>query len=194
LHIESPKWTFVFIAAAVITFVFQQITDLWIYLAFFPAFAFQNPWMFVTSIFLHANFEHLLFNMIALFFFGITLERAIGHRAFVALFLGSGVVGNIGYLITASDPFTPAIGASGAVYGVLGALAVLAPLMMIFVYGLIPVPMIVAAAFWVLLDFVGLSSTTGIAHGAHIGGMVVGVSFGLYVRWRTMSARHRVYY
>lgn len=188
--VESPRWTFIFIVASIIGFIFQRVTNLWVYLAFFPAFAFEAPWMFFTSIFLHADFSHLFFNMIALFFFGIYLERMIGRRAFASLFIISGLVGNIGYLLTASNPLTPAIGASGAVYGIMGTLATLAPFMMIFIYGMLPVPMIVAAILWGLMDFAGLFAPSGIAHGAHLGGMFVGVSFGLYIR---LNLRRRLW-
>ena len=89
--------------------------------------------MFVTSIFLHANLSHLFFNMFALFFVGIYLERMVGRRTFFTIFLTSGIIGNLGYLVTASNPQVPAIGASGAVYGVMGALAVIAPFLLVYV-------------------------------------------------------------
>jgi membrane associated rhomboid family serine protease len=120
--------------------------------------------------------------MFALFFFGMYLERMIGNRTFALLFLSSGIIGNIGYSITAIDPFTPAIGASGAVFGIIGALATLAPFLMIFIYGFLPIPMIVAAVLWALLDLIGLFAPSGIAHGAHLGGMFVGIAFGIYLR------------
>ena len=157
--------------------------DFWGYFAFFPAFAFGSPWMFITSIFLHADIEHLFFNMLMLFFLGINLERSNGRKAFVILFFVSGIVGNLGYYITASDPLTPAIGASGAIYGIIGALATLAPMMMVFI-GMIPMPMILVAVFWGFMDFAGLFAPSDIAHGAHLGGMFVGIAFGLYVRWK----------
>lgn len=182
MRAESPRWTYIFIAASVIGFIFQAFTNLWVYLAFFPAFAFGSPWMFITSIFLHADFNHLLFNMIALFFLGINLERIVGRRNFAMLFIASGLIGNLGYLLTATNPLTPAIGASGAVYGVMGTLAVLLPRMRIFIYGILPIPMIVLAILWGLMDFMGLFAPSGIAHGAHLGGMFVGVAYGLYIR------------
>lgn len=176
------RWTYVFIAACVIGFVLQQTTDEWVYLVFFPGYALRAPWMFLTSIFLHADPTHLLFNMFALFFFGTALERRIGGKAFVSLFLLSGILGNAGYLLTTTDLHTPALGASGAIYGVMGALAILEPFMMVFIYGMLPVPMIVAAALWALVDLAGLLVPSGIAHGAHLGGMIVGVVFGIRVR------------
>lgn len=138
--------------------------------------------MFVTSIFLHGDISHLFFNMLALFFFGTYLERMVHHEIFVFIFLVSGVVGNLGYLVTASNPFVPAIGASGAIYGIMGALAVMAPFLIVLVYGMMPLPLIVAAAFWVLLDFAGLFTPSGVAHGAHLGGIFIGAIIGLFLR------------
>src|SRR4030042_1234041 len=128
---RQPRWTFVFIALSFLLFVFQQTTNLWIYLAFFPAYALRFPWMFITSVFLHADLSHLLFNLFALYFFGSSLERRIGGRLFVALFLLSGIFGNLGYMITASNPYVPGLGASGAIYGVVGTLAILVPFVVV---------------------------------------------------------------
>ncbi len=187
---ESPKWTFVFIAVCVVAFLIQQVTDLWVYFSFIPAYAPHYPWMFVTSIFLHASVAHLFFNMLALFFFGIYLEPMIGRRRFIALFFASGIIGNIGYMFTAASPYDPAIGASGAIYGVIGTLATLAPLAIVFV-GFLPMPMFLAAAGWAFLAFVGLFEPSTIAVGAHLGGMGLGVAYGVYlrIRYRMMSVR-----
>jgi membrane associated rhomboid family serine protease len=187
---ESPKWTFVFIAVCVVAFLFQQVTDLWVYLSFVPGAALRYPWMFVTSIFLHASFSHLFFNMLALFFFGIYLEPMIGRKRFVALFFASGIIGNIGYMFTAASPYEPAIGASGSIYGVIGALAALTPLAIVFV-SFVPMPMILAAAGWAFLAFIGLFEPSTIAVGAHLAGMGVGAVYGIYLRarFRMVSVR-----
>ena len=189
MYETTPRWTYIFILLSLVGFVLQYVTNDWYYLAFYPGYVSVYPWMFVTSIFLHADLSHLFFNMMALFFFGTYLERMIGRKSFLVLFLVSGVIGNLGYLFTASDPLTPAIGASGAIYGVVGTLAVLAPLLMIFIYGIIPLPMFVTAILWTLLDLVGLFTPSGIAHGAHLGGMVVGVIYGLYLRYPLITRR-----
>ncbi|MEM3386548.1 MAG: rhomboid family intramembrane serine protease [Nitrososphaerales archaeon] len=184
MYASKPKFTFIFILFILAFFIYQNISDAWINLAFFPAFAFTEPWTFITSVFLHADFIHLFFNIFALFFFGIYLERIIGNGAFAALFFVSGVVGNLGYLITSSNPYIPAIGASGAIYGVIGTLAVLAPSLLVYIYGFIPVPMALAAVIWALIDLGGLFVPSGIAHGAHLGGMLVGLLYGAYLRIR----------
>jgi hypothetical protein len=179
---HKPRWTYLFMAAIVVVFLIQQLTDYWVFLAFFPGTALSMPWMFVTSIFLHYDSSHLILNLIALFFFGTTLERVIGGRNFIAIFLVSGVVGNVGYMLTASSPYVPAIGASGAIYGVMGALAVISPFTLVWVYGMMPVPLVVAAFLWVFLDFTGLFMPSDIAHGAHLAGMFIGIIYGAYVR------------
>lgn len=184
MYEHPPKWTFIFISISIIGFIFQNVTDLWIFLAFIPIFALEAPWMFLTSIFLHSNFSHLLFNMFALFFFGMYLERIVGRQTFVIIFILSGIVGNLGHMITTPDPSIPAIGASGAVYGVMGALAVLVPFMLVFVYGMLPLPMVVVAILYAILDLVGIFSPSGIAHGAHLGGMFVGIVLALYLKIR----------
>ncbi len=187
-----PRFTFIFILVILLFFVYQLASDTWINLAFFPAFAFYEPWTFITSIFLHADFLHLFFNLFALFFFGIYLERIIGNGSFAALFIVAGIVGNLGYLLTASNPFIPAIGASGAIYGIIGTLAVIAPSLLVYIYGFIPVPMALAAFIWVLMDVAGLFMPTGVAHAAHLGGMVVGLIYGAYLRVRSRWVRVRI--
>jgi len=177
------------IAANVLVFLFQSSFGTPLILTFVPALAFRMPWMFLTSIFLHGGIQHIMFNMVALFFFGTYLERMIGAKTFLALYFVSGIVGNVGYMFTAPNPLVPALGASGAVYGVMGTLAALRPLLMIFIYGLVPVPLIMATVLYALLDFAGLFTPSGIAHGAHLAGLLVGGATGLYIRsnWQRIA-------
>jgi hypothetical protein len=183
-RILQTSWTIRFIAIAVVFFVLQNILgpEIWQYFAFFPALAIKWPWTLITSVFLHADFNHLLFNMFALFFFGSYLERLLGSNRFLIIFIAAGIVGNLGYLVTASNSMIPAIGASGAAYGLMGTLVILAPFMRVYVYGLLPVPLVVLTAVFVFIDVAGLFSPSGIAHGAHLAGLIVGIVFGLYLR------------
>ena len=98
------------------------------------------------------------------------------------IFISAGIVGNIGYFVTASNNMIPAIGASGAAYGLMGTLVVLAPFMSVYIWGLLPVPMIILTAVYAFIDVIGLSAPSGIAHGAHLAGLIVGIVFGLYLR------------
>ena len=184
--ILQTSWTIRFIVIAVVFFVLQYILgpEIWQYFAFFPALVIEWPWTLVTSVFLHADFNHLLFNMFALFFFGSYLERLVGSNRFLIIFIAAGIVGNLGYFVTAPNNMFPAIGASGAAYGVMGTLAILAPFIRVYVWGLLPVPIVVLTAVYALLDVSGLfiSSGSNIAHGAHLAGLLVGLVFGLYLR------------
>lgn len=154
----------------------------WRLFAFIPALALERPWSFITSIFLHADFTHLFFNMFALFMFGMFLESRIGSKKFLILFFLAGMAGSMGYMVTATDPTIPAIGASGSVYGIIGALAIINPFLMVWVMGMVPMPMILVAFIWGLMEFFGLFYPSGIAHGAHLGGLLMGMLFGFYFR------------
>jgi len=181
------RWTYFLIGVCVTVFILQNVAANWVgwgYFAFSPAYAFQYPWMFVTSIFLHASIEHILFNMIALFFFGTYLERMVGPRLFLLVFFIAGIVGNFGYMMTAPGSTIPAIGASGAIYGIIGMLAVLTPMTMVYVYFIVPMPMVVFAGLYAVLDFLGLFVPDGIAHGAHIAGLAFGIVLAFYLRDR----------
>lgn len=149
--------------------------------AFVPATAFENPWTFITSIFLHASPAHLFANMFALFIFGTYLENRIYRSQFISLYFLAGIIGNLGYMLTASNQFTPGVGASGAIYGIMGASAILTPTAMVWVAG-IPMPMIVAAVFWAVTEYLGFFVPSNIARGAHLGGLFLGLVVGIYLR------------
>jgi hypothetical protein len=155
---------------------------------FVPAKAFPRPWTFVTSIFLHADLEHLLFNMIALLVFGSYLEARVSKKKFLLIFFVSGIVGNIGYMVTAPTLTTPGLGASGAIYGIMGALAVIEPFATVYI-SYMPMPMIMAAFIWALTEFLGLFVPSNIARGAHLGGLFFGIFYGLYLRRVTKRVR-----
>jgi len=176
------RWTFIFIGVNVAAFLLQNLFGTPVILAFFPAFALNMPWMFLSSIFLHAGVNHLIVNMIVLFFFGLSLENMLGAKKFIFIYFASGIVGNLGYMLTALNPYIPALGASGAIYGVMGTLAALRPRMRVFVMGILPLPLIAVVVGYAILDFAGLFAESGIAHGAHLGGLVVGAIYGLYIR------------
>jgi membrane associated rhomboid family serine protease len=179
----SVKWALIIIAISVLVFLIQLSSDStdWVWFAFTPALALDRPWIFVTSIFLHAGFTHLIFNMFALLTFGTLLENIVGGRRFLTIFFAAGIVGNLGYMVTSGDPWVPAIGASGAIFGVIGLLTVLRPWLIVFVSGL-PMPLLVAAIIWAVLDLSGLFAPSGVAHGAHLAGLFLGVAYGIFFR------------
>jgi membrane associated rhomboid family serine protease len=138
-------------------------------------------WQPVTYLFLHGGFLHILFNMLALWMFGVELERTWGTRFFLKYYLITGVAAGItvivGALIFGGNSYViPTIGASGAVYGILLAYALYFPNRPIYLYFVFPVPakyfvMIVGAmAFFAAADGAG----TGVSHAAHLGGLAAG--------------------
>jgi len=137
----------------------------------------QKPWMIFTHIFLHGSPSHLLGNMFALGLFGSILERLIGWKRFLLVFFIGGLVSSLGDVFF----YSSTLGASGAVFGVLGALAVLRPKMSVPAFGTI-LPMFLAAILWILFDLTGFLYPDGIAHAAHLFGMAAGGLLGLWLR------------
>ena len=150
------------------------------------------PWQLVTYGFLHGNFTHLLFNMFMLWMFGRELEVLMGTRRFLTYFLTCVIGAGIVQLIVAGmqGGGYPTIGASGGVFGILLAFGMAFPNRMILLL-IPPIPM--KAKYLVLLAgaielFVGVSGMSpGIAHFAHLGGMLFG--FGLLMYWKNKPRR-----
>lgn len=146
-------------------------------LIFIPELTFVEPWRVVTSIFLHGGITHLFFNGYALFLFGNILESKASQKDYLAIFFGAGIVGAFLYyllVVAGISPALPALGASGAIYGILGAVAVLFPNMRIYMW-FFPMRMREAAILWALISIVGTFDTaSGIGHAAHLGGLVFG--------------------
>ncbi len=157
---------------------FKQILSLF---SFIPALAFAEPWRWVSALFLHANFIHLAFNMFALFMFGPYLESKIGSKNFLIMYFAAGLVGNLFYFITA-DPLIGAIGASGAIYGILGALALLEPNLQVLVF-FAPMPMWLASIVWIGFEFISTTNpSSNIANWAHLGGIFAGLAFAYLIK------------
>ncbi|MFH1750324.1 MAG: rhomboid family intramembrane serine protease [Candidatus Micrarchaeota archaeon] len=148
-----------------------------------PSHLLTEPWTIITSMFLHGNFLHLFFNMFGLFMFGPFLEAKVGGRNLLILFFACGILGNMGYAVTSGFGNVPVIGASGAIYGILGALAILQPNLMVFV-GFIPMPIYIAAVFWFFAEFAyGITGVQqGIANFAHLFGLFGGLIAGKFFR------------
>ncbi len=138
-----------------------------------------RPWTIVTYMFLHGGFMHILFNMIALFFFGPRLEVRLGGRHFLGLYFVSGIVGA---LLSLATPRAAIVGASGAVYGVMLGFAYFWPRDRIYIWGILPVEARLFVGVMTALSLYGGfgSAAGGIAHFAHLGGFVGGF---LYLKW-----------
>ena len=140
-------------------------------------------WQPITYMFLHGGIFHLLFNMLALWMFGVELERMWGSRFFTKYYFVTGVGAAMTTLILSFTPlpfadqlyYSLTIGASGAVYGVLLAYAMYFPNRPIYLYFVFPIP---AKYFVMIIGAISLLSSTGggggIAHTTHLGGLVAG--------------------
>ncbi|MDO8554052.1 MAG: rhomboid family intramembrane serine protease [Candidatus Micrarchaeota archaeon] len=154
-------------------------------LIFAPQLALSEPWRFVTSIFLHSTKDilHIFFNCYALFLFGTILESKVTKKDFLTIFFMGGIIGSILYYLTIMIgiiPPIPALGASGAIYAVLGATAVMLPEMRIYMW-FFPVKMKYAVIFWILMETFGtFSVASGIASAAHLGGLAFGLIYTKY--------------
>lgn len=139
-------------------------------------------WQLVTYMFMHASIDHIFFNMFALWMFGCILENYWGTRRFLIYYLVCGVGAAIVNLLVA--PGGPTVGASGAVYGILLAFGMTFPNEYIYLYFLLPIK-----AKWFVIGYAAIElfegvthSIDGIAHFAHLGGMLFGLLLILW--WR----------
>lgn len=134
-------------------------------------------WQLITSLFMHASITHILFNMYALYLFGSLSAPVMGGRSFLTMYFVAGLVGGFVWLGSVQfDPMTAALGASGAVMGVVMAAAMLRPnIQLYFLFIPYPIKLRTAAVVFVLLDiFLELIGFGGIAFTAHIGGFIGG--------------------
>ena len=135
----------------------------------------------LTSMFAHGGLLHLAFNMIALFSLR-GLEDQLGSARYAAIYFASGVAGGVAHVL-ASD--IPAVGASGAIFGMLGVVLVLVPRLELSVMW-IPMPAVVALSLYLsaVLLIPAFSTALPIAHWAHLGGMFAGMAASFAVNWR----------
>ncbi len=161
----------------------------------------QQVWGLFTNMFLHASIGHILINSWVLFMFGLELERIIGGKELLKLFLISGMFASVFYVLTSLfilNSYASALGASGAIFGILGAMIALRPekkVIMIFPPIPWPIPLWLLGIFFVAISILwfGLGGGTGIAENAHLGGMIAGFLLGR--RYKTMEEReHGIIY
>jgi membrane associated rhomboid family serine protease len=136
-------------------------------------------WQFGTYMFLHGNLIHLLFNMFAVWMFGSDIERAWGRRIFLSYYFVTGIGGGLIYTVFSWGSPIPLVGASGAVFGILLAYAILFPDRRIFLYFLIPIKAKYFVLMYGILELLAAAQPQmdGIGHFAHLGGMLFGYLF-----------------
>ena len=192
-------WVKRLIVANVVVFVASQyfVQGLNGLLEFYPyliSFRYR-PWTFVTYMFAHASWGHLIFNMIALWFFGPRVEDQMGGRRFITMYFVAGLGGALLSLALSSVAPYPIVGASGAILGVELVYATLWPRDKIYIWGAIPVEARWLVVFYTAYSIFGgfgvLGSIgSGTAHFAHLGGFVGAY---LYMRWVDFRSPLRAY-
>jgi len=148
---------------------------------------------FLTSMFLHGGWAHILGNLLFLWIFGDNVEAEFGHLGYLLFYLVCGIGSGLVHAAFNLNSHLPAVGASGAISGVLGAYIVLEPrnriLSLIFIF-VVRVPAVIVLGVWFAMQFLmGLSTigtaanvTGGVAVWAHIGGFLMGLVIALGVK------------
>lgn len=167
---------------------------------YLPLYHWQNPiglfrpWQFITHMFMHGSLMHLLFNMFSLWMFGSIMERRLGSKQFLQLYILSGLGAALCFLLTLNieayfglpqSYVSACVGASGAIFGVLFAFAYIFPDAILQLYFAIPIKAKYAMMGMAAIDlFGGISRVSGdnIAHFAHLGGMLT--AFILFKIWK----------
>lgn len=154
---------------------------------------FRQYYRIISCGFLHANPFHFLFNMITLFFFGRPIEKTIGSFKFFILYAGALVVAHlIALYVKRKDPEYAAIGASGAISGVVFSFCLFAPFSPIYVFFIpIGIPAILFAVIYMLYSIYAMDNTEiggRVAHEAHLGGALGGVLLTIFLEPRALDS------
>ncbi len=185
----APVVTYAIIGICVFVFILQSlpgigdaVTNAIVYAGAYSYPQQFEPWRMLTSVFAHASILHIALNMYTFWIFGTLLEPMLGRVRFLLLFLLSGFAGSVGVLLLAS-PGTPVLGASGAIFGLLGAFLVIQRRL--------------GGNATQLLILVGINLVIGFIPGfnvawqAHVGGLIAGALIGLiYIETRSPARRN----
>ncbi len=181
----------IIIAVNVVMFILQQLikgmTDT---LLLDSSRVLHEPWLLLTSMFLHADIWHLIFNMYALLIFGTLIEQRIGSNRFLGAYIISGIIASAG----TSFFYPQALGASGAIMSILGLTIMLMPDLKVLFFFVVPMSMRTAGIIFAAFDIIGsLTGSFGpIAHIAHLIGLACGLAYGYYLIRRKRKVINRV--
>jgi membrane associated rhomboid family serine protease len=212
----TPAVRVLIIASVAAYLLTLAVPGLVIWLGLVPALVMERGWVWqpFTYMFQHGGLFHLLFNMLALWMFGVELERLWGTRFFARFYVICGVGAAATTLLVSLLPFRFAesvyesvtVGASGAIYGLLVAFAMAYPRRPIYLYFLFPIQ---ARTFVIIMGAISFLSSVsdprgGVAHATHLGGLVVGYLYlagrrgrltssvrSRWLRWRMSRVRRR---
>jgi membrane associated rhomboid family serine protease len=179
-------------AVCVAVFILQLVIPGFTELFLLTPEAWPQGWRFVSAVFLHGGVGHLLYNLLALGLFGSMLERLVGSRRFLLVFFVSGIVANI----LSVNFYDASLGASGAIFGVIGALIMIRPGLPVFAFGF-PMPIFIAGILWVAGDVLGAvgymsgNPINNTGNFAHLSGMIVGLVMGFFYRRRNVEEKSK---
>jgi len=151
-------------------------------------FSGQYVWTFLTSMFMHGNFFHIFVNMLSLFFIGSLIEKILGAKRYLSFYLIAGLFAGLFFvlfsLVFPADFNAYAVGASGALFGLVGLLVLLTPNLKVYVM-FIPIPIkmkYAAPGLLIVLWIISATANIGIGNTAHLGGLIAGLIYGIYLR------------
>lgn len=145
-------------------------------------------WTFLTSMFMHGGFFHIFANMLSLFFIGGLVEKILGPKRYLYFYLISGLFASLFFvslsLIFTADFNAFAVGASGALFGLVGLLVLLTPNLPVYIM-FIPIPVKMKYAgpgILIVLWLISIAGNIPVGNTAHLGGLLAGLGYGLYLK------------
>jgi len=178
------KITYVLLAVMAFVFLFElTFPQLVEELAFSSETIGAAPWTIITAVFVHADLSHLAANLIAIWFFGLAVEKSRGKKPVVLIFFLGAIVGEAVSLLTYPAD-TLSLGASGGAFALLGMAMLVHPFMELSSWsGVATLPIVLLAALYIAYNFIGVfSGPSDIAYSAHFTGLAVGLAFGYAAR------------
>jgi hypothetical protein len=194
--LNSISITNLFIIINILIFLLINIfilfkRDLISYFAVNPFLILQGKyiWTLLTSVFTHIQIWHLFVNMISLMFIGNFVEKIIGKRRYTWFYVLSGIFASLFFVFFAllfnQNINIPAVGASGALFALGGLLMILLPRLKVYVFFFIPMPLWIGMIFMLgVLWWASIGVGLPIGNTAHLGGLIIGVLYGLYLKKR----------
>ena len=148
-------------------------------------------WQFVTYMFVHSGYSHILFNMLSLYIFGRAVEHRVGSKEFLLYYLLTGTLcGVASYIVYyIANTNVVLLGASGAIYALLILFSALYPRAVVYVFGIIPVPAPLLIVLYFVIELMGsITSYDGVAHMTHLFGLLFGLAY-MLIRMRMNPIR-----
>jgi uncharacterized protein len=179
----SPIWVLIGVNFLIfIATYFDSQNSIFARFALDPSQVGSQPWTLVTYMFLHANWVHIIFNMISLYFLGTFTIYVIGETAFLVVYFMGGIVSGLIILLFAQFINTGiVVGASGAIFAMGGLLMVLRPNIRVMMF---PIPVEIPLWISILISFVIVAFNPGVSWEGHLGGIVYGAAVGYFYKRR----------